>query len=185
MRIMNAYCIINSCSKSQNKIKFSRSNLYLSEMLLYKTEVLMYIIPPPFKKVIAGNCLLKLLQVCYCDYFYVTYCICCYLQAFSEATASTFGYSFKDTAPFIVKNALGVSLKVLPSSSLRIVGEKENMNEIETGQSMELEYSVFETFQRGRLSALYRQESSVFSLNLGIVLRSTVCYDKLVMGMGK
>ncbi|KAF4791630.1 vacuolar protein sorting 13 C [Turdus rufiventris] len=87
-------------------------------------------------------------------------------KAFSEATASTFGYSFKETAPFIVKNALGVSLKVLPSSSFRIVGEKENMNEIETGQSMELEYSVFETFQRGRLSALYRQESSVFSLNL-------------------
>uniref|UniRef100_A0A8C3VAB0 Vacuolar protein sorting 13 homolog C n=1 Tax=Catharus ustulatus TaxID=91951 RepID=A0A8C3VAB0_CATUS len=42
-------------------------------------------------------------------------------KAFSEATASTFGYSFKETAPFIVKNALGVSLKVLPSSSFRIV----------------------------------------------------------------
>uniref|UniRef100_A0A8C3ETW0 Vacuolar protein sorting 13 homolog C n=1 Tax=Corvus moneduloides TaxID=1196302 RepID=A0A8C3ETW0_CORMO len=89
-------------------------------------------------------------------------------KAFSEATASTFDYSFKETAPFIVKNALGVSLKVLPSSNFRIVGSvgKENMNEIETGQSMELEYSVFEAPQRGRLSALHRQESSVFSLNL-------------------
>ncbi|XP_058667729.1 intermembrane lipid transfer protein VPS13C [Ammospiza caudacuta] len=89
-------------------------------------------------------------------------------KAFSEATASTFGYSFKETAPIIVKNALGVSLKVIPSSSFRIVGsvEKENVNEIETGQSMELEYSVFEAPQRGRLSALHRQESSVFSLNL-------------------
>uniref|UniRef100_A0A8U8C327 Uncharacterized protein n=1 Tax=Geospiza parvula TaxID=87175 RepID=A0A8U8C327_GEOPR len=89
-------------------------------------------------------------------------------KAFSEATASTFGYSFKETAPIIVKNALGVSLKVLPSSNFRIVGsvEKENVNEIETGQSMELEYSVFDAPQRGRLSALHRQESSVFSLNL-------------------
>uniref|UniRef100_A0A8C0VLI3 Vacuolar protein sorting 13 homolog C n=1 Tax=Cyanistes caeruleus TaxID=156563 RepID=A0A8C0VLI3_CYACU len=89
-------------------------------------------------------------------------------KAFSEATASTFDYSFKETAPFVVKNALGVSLKVLPSSNFRIVDSvaKENMNEIETGQSMELEYSVFEAPQRGRLSALYRQESSVFSLNL-------------------
>uniref|UniRef100_A0A8C0ZIH3 Vacuolar protein sorting-associated protein 13C-like n=1 Tax=Cyanistes caeruleus TaxID=156563 RepID=A0A8C0ZIH3_CYACU len=81
-------------------------------------------------------------------------------KAFSEATASTFDYSFKETAPFVVKNALGVSLKVLPSSNFRIVDSvaKENMNEIETGQSMELEYSVFEAPQRGRLSALYRQE---------------------------
>uniref|UniRef100_A0A8C4VEJ6 Vacuolar protein sorting 13 homolog C n=1 Tax=Falco tinnunculus TaxID=100819 RepID=A0A8C4VEJ6_FALTI len=89
-------------------------------------------------------------------------------KAFSEGTASTFDYSFKETAPFIVKNALGVPLKVLPSSSFRIVGsEKENKNDVEIGQNMELEYSVFETPQRGKLSALCRQESSVFSVNLG------------------
>ncbi|XP_055571763.1 intermembrane lipid transfer protein VPS13C isoform X2 [Falco cherrug] len=88
-------------------------------------------------------------------------------KAFSEGTASTFDYSFKETAPFIVKNALGVPLKVLPSSSFRIVGsEKENKNDVESGQNMELEYSVFETPQRGKLSALCRQESSVFSVNL-------------------
>ncbi|XP_055662929.1 intermembrane lipid transfer protein VPS13C isoform X2 [Falco peregrinus] len=88
-------------------------------------------------------------------------------KAFSEGTASTFDYSFKETAPFIVKNALGVPLKVLPSSSFRIVGsEKENKNDIESGQNVELEYSVFETPQRGKLSALCRQESSVFSVNL-------------------
>ncbi|XP_061856365.1 intermembrane lipid transfer protein VPS13C isoform X2 [Colius striatus] len=89
-------------------------------------------------------------------------------KAFSEGTASTFDYSFKETAPFIVKNALGVPLKVFPSSSFRIVGsvEKENINDVEIGQNMELEYSVFEAPQRGKLSALYRQESSVFSLNL-------------------
>ncbi|KAM9640422.1 intermembrane lipid transfer protein VPS13C isoform 2-T2 [Morphnus guianensis] len=89
-------------------------------------------------------------------------------KAFSEGTASTFDYSFKETAPFIVKNALGVPFKVFPSSNFRIVGsvEKENVNDVEIGQNMELEYSVFEAPQRGKLSALYRQESSVFSLNL-------------------
>ncbi|KFZ60287.1 Vacuolar protein sorting-associated protein 13C, partial [Podiceps cristatus] len=89
-------------------------------------------------------------------------------KAFSEGTASTFDYSFKETAPFIVKNALGVPLKVLPSSNFRIVGsaEKENVNNLEIGQNMELEYSVSEVPQRGKVSALYRQESSVFSLNL-------------------
>ncbi|KFP74234.1 Vacuolar protein sorting-associated protein 13C, partial [Acanthisitta chloris] len=89
-------------------------------------------------------------------------------KAFSEATASTFDYTFKETAPFVVKNALGVPLKVLPSSSFRIVGSlgKEHGNDVQVGQSMELEYSVLEAPQRGRLSALHRQESSVFSLNL-------------------
>uniref|UniRef100_A0A8B9RS06 Vacuolar protein sorting 13 homolog C n=1 Tax=Accipiter nisus TaxID=211598 RepID=A0A8B9RS06_9AVES len=81
-------------------------------------------------------------------------------KAFSEGTASTFDYSFKETAPFLVKNALGVPFKVFPSSNFRIVGsvEKENMNNVEIGQNMELEYSVFEAPQRGKLSALYRQE---------------------------
>uniref|UniRef100_A0A8B9CDX5 Vacuolar protein sorting 13 homolog C n=1 Tax=Anser brachyrhynchus TaxID=132585 RepID=A0A8B9CDX5_9AVES len=89
-------------------------------------------------------------------------------KAFSEGTASTFDYSFKDTAPFIVKNALGVPLKVLPSSSFRIVNtvEKANVNLVESGQNMELEYSVFEAPQQGKLSTLHRQESSIFSLNL-------------------
>uniref|UniRef100_A0A8C3KV56 Vacuolar protein sorting 13 homolog C n=1 Tax=Chrysolophus pictus TaxID=9089 RepID=A0A8C3KV56_CHRPC len=95
-------------------------------------------------------------------------------KAFSEGTASTFDYSFKDTAPFIVKNALGVPLKVFPGSSFRIVNsaEKENVHSVGSGQNMELEYSVFEAPQRRKLSALYRQESSIFSLNLG--------YEKVV-----
>ncbi|NXU49115.1 VP13C protein, partial [Turnix velox] len=89
-------------------------------------------------------------------------------KAFSEGTASTYDYSFKETAPFIVKNALGVPLKVLPSSNFRIIGsaDKDNMNDVEVGQTMQLEYSVFEMPQRGKLSALHWQESSVFSLNL-------------------
>ncbi|XP_064013497.1 intermembrane lipid transfer protein VPS13C isoform X2 [Pogoniulus pusillus] len=89
-------------------------------------------------------------------------------KAFSEGTASTFDYSFKETAPYVVKNALGVPLRVLPSANFRIAGstEKENMNHIETGQSLELEYCLFEASQRGKLSTLYRQESSLFSLTL-------------------
>ncbi|XP_065589593.1 intermembrane lipid transfer protein VPS13C [Cyrtonyx montezumae] len=89
-------------------------------------------------------------------------------KAFSEGTASTFDYSFKDTAPFIVKNALGIPLQVFPSSSFRIVNsaEKENVHCVGSGQNMELEYSVFEAPQHRKLSALYRQESSTFSLNL-------------------
>lgn len=71
-----------------------------------------------------------------------------------------------------MKNALGVPLKVLPSFSSRIVGsvDKENMNYVQIAQNMELDYSVFEALHRGKLSALHQQESSVFSLNLGIVL---------------
>ncbi|XP_015727754.1 vacuolar protein sorting-associated protein 13C isoform X2 [Coturnix japonica] len=89
-------------------------------------------------------------------------------EAFSEGTASTFDYSFKDTAPFIVKNALGVPLKVFPSSSFRITNsaEKEDMHYVGSGENMELEYSFFEAPQHRKLSALYRQESSVFSLSL-------------------
>lgn len=106
------------------------------------------------------------------------------MQAFSEGTASTFDYSFKDTAPFIVKNALGVPLKVFPGSSFRTVSsaEKENGHYVGSGQNMELEYSVFEAPQRRRLSALYRQESSAFSLDLGIMLGNTVWYSMLRMG---
>lgn len=106
------------------------------------------------------------------------------MQAFSEGTASTFDYSFKDTAPFIVKNALGVPLKVLPSSSFRIVNsvEKANVNLVESGQNMELEYSVFEAPQQGKLSTLHRQESSIFSLNLGIIIGNMACCYTLRMG---
>ncbi|XP_008938924.1 PREDICTED: vacuolar protein sorting-associated protein 13C, partial [Merops nubicus] len=89
-------------------------------------------------------------------------------KAFSEGTASTFNHSFKETAPFIVRNALGVPVKVLPSSNFLIVGsaDKENVNSVESGQTMELDYSVLEAPQRGKFSALYRQESSIFSLSL-------------------
>lgn len=72
-----------------------------------------------------------------------------------------------------MKNALGVPLKVYPTSNLRVVGPplKEEIPSIEIGQNLELEYSVFEPLHRGKLSALHRQESCLFALTLGIVLR--------------
>uniref|UniRef100_A0A8C3T6F5 Vacuolar protein sorting 13 homolog C n=1 Tax=Chelydra serpentina TaxID=8475 RepID=A0A8C3T6F5_CHESE len=87
-------------------------------------------------------------------------------KAFSEGTASTFDYSLKDRAPFTVKNALGVPLKVHPTINLRVVGStlKEDIHDIQIGQKLELEYSVLEPLHRGKLSALYRQESCLFAL---------------------
>uniref|UniRef100_A0A674KGT5 Vacuolar protein sorting 13 homolog C n=1 Tax=Terrapene triunguis TaxID=2587831 RepID=A0A674KGT5_9SAUR len=87
-------------------------------------------------------------------------------KAFSEGTASTFDYSLKDRAPFTVKNALGVPLKVHPTTNLRVVGStlKEDIHDVEIGQKLELEYSVLEPLHRGKLSALYRQESCLFTL---------------------
>uniref|UniRef100_A0A8C0J7X0 Vacuolar protein sorting 13 homolog C n=1 Tax=Chelonoidis abingdonii TaxID=106734 RepID=A0A8C0J7X0_CHEAB len=87
-------------------------------------------------------------------------------KAFSEGTASTFDYSLKDRAPFTVKNALGVPLKVHPTINLRVVGStlKEDIHDVEIGQKLELEYSVLEPLHRGKLSALYRQESCLFTL---------------------
>nr|XP_048724050.1 intermembrane lipid transfer protein VPS13C isoform X3 [Caretta caretta] len=89
-------------------------------------------------------------------------------KAFSEGTASTFDYSLKDRAPFTVKNALGVPLKVHPTINLRVVGStlKEDIHDVEIGQNLELEYSVLEPLHRGKLSALYRQESCLFTLSL-------------------
>uniref|UniRef100_A0A8C3HXX4 Vacuolar protein sorting 13 homolog C n=1 Tax=Chrysemys picta bellii TaxID=8478 RepID=A0A8C3HXX4_CHRPI len=89
-------------------------------------------------------------------------------KAFSEGTASTFDYSLKDRAPFTVKNALGVPLKVHPTINLRVVGStlKEDIHDVEIGQKLELEYSVLEPLHRGKLSALYRQESCLFTLSI-------------------
>uniref|UniRef100_A0A8C3T172 Vacuolar protein sorting 13 homolog C n=1 Tax=Chelydra serpentina TaxID=8475 RepID=A0A8C3T172_CHESE len=97
-------------------------------------------------------------------------------KAFSEGTASTFDYSLKDRAPFTVKNALGVPLKVHPTINLRVVGStlKEDIHDIQIGQKLELEYSVLEPLHRGKLSALYRQESCLFALSLGSVQGMTV-----------
>ncbi|XP_074090395.1 intermembrane lipid transfer protein VPS13C isoform X2 [Macrotis lagotis] len=87
-------------------------------------------------------------------------------KAFSEGTASTFDYSLKDRAPFTVKNAIGVPIKVQPNSNLQVMGStvKSDIYDVDIDQILELEYSTSEPLHRGKLSVLSRQESSLFTL---------------------
>ncbi|XP_061878990.1 intermembrane lipid transfer protein VPS13C isoform X1 [Entelurus aequoreus] len=85
-------------------------------------------------------------------------------KAFSEGTASTFDSSMKEKAPFTVRNALGIPVLVQHSANLRPVGvpQQGKLLELSVDQTMDLEHSVFESSSRGKLSALQRQESSLF-----------------------
>ncbi|XP_028627194.1 vacuolar protein sorting-associated protein 13C [Grammomys surdaster] len=87
-------------------------------------------------------------------------------KGFSEGAASTFDYSLKDRAPFTVKNALGVPMKVQPNRNLRVMGspEKSDIYDVGSGQHLELEYSSLEPSRQGKLSILSRQESTFFTL---------------------
>ncbi|XP_051053816.1 intermembrane lipid transfer protein VPS13C isoform X2 [Phodopus roborovskii] len=87
-------------------------------------------------------------------------------KGFSEGAASTFDYSLKDRAPFTIKNALGVSIKVQPNRNLRVMGslEKSDIYDVDAGQHLELEYASLEPSHQGKLSILSRQESSFFTL---------------------
>ncbi|XP_066557958.1 intermembrane lipid transfer protein VPS13C isoform X2 [Amia ocellicauda] len=89
-------------------------------------------------------------------------------KAFSEGTASTLDHSLKEKAPFTIKNALGIPLVVQHSSSLRVLDTVTlgKVHEVPVGQSVELEYSAFESSSRGKLSALQRQESCLFNLSV-------------------
>ncbi|XP_075713818.1 intermembrane lipid transfer protein VPS13C isoform X2 [Rhinoderma darwinii] len=89
-------------------------------------------------------------------------------KAFSEGTASAFDYSLKDRAPLIVKNALGVPFMLQHGTNLRLFGSSahENIHNVNEGQCLELEFSSVEPLYRGRLSALHRQESSLFTLGI-------------------
>lgn len=91
------------------------------------------------------------------------------LQGFSEGAASTYDYSLQDKPPFTVRNALGIPLKVHASRNLQVVGlaTSEDIHDVGIGQNLELEYSAFDPLHRGKISALYRQESSLFTLSLG------------------
>nr|XP_004662570.2 vacuolar protein sorting-associated protein 13C isoform X1 [Jaculus jaculus] len=88
-------------------------------------------------------------------------------KGFSEGTASTFDYSLKDRAPFTVRNAMGIPVKVQPSRKLRITGtpEKSDVSDVDAGQSLELDYASVEPSQQGKLSVLSRQESSLLTLS--------------------
>ncbi|XP_076432695.1 intermembrane lipid transfer protein VPS13C isoform X2 [Peromyscus maniculatus bairdii] len=87
-------------------------------------------------------------------------------KGFSEGAASTFDYSLKDRAPFTVRNALGVPIKVQPNRNLRVMGslEKSDLYDVGVGQQLELEYASLEPSRQGKLSVLSRQESSFFTL---------------------
>ncbi|XP_078536950.1 intermembrane lipid transfer protein VPS13C isoform X2 [Lissotriton helveticus] len=89
-------------------------------------------------------------------------------KAFSEGTASTFDYSFKQRAPLTVKNALGVPLTVQHGSNIRLMGSSSQakVHDVAVGQVLQLEYATVEPQHQGKLSALYRQESSLFTLSI-------------------
>ncbi|CAH2273272.1 Hypothetical predicted protein [Pelobates cultripes] len=89
-------------------------------------------------------------------------------KAFSEGTASTFDYSLKDRAPVTVKNALGVPIILQHSGNMREFGssKQESIHEVPKGQSFDLEFSSMESLHRGKLSALRRQESSLFTIGI-------------------
>ncbi|EHH63124.1 Vacuolar protein sorting-associated protein 13C [Macaca fascicularis] len=89
-------------------------------------------------------------------------------KGFSEGTASTFDYSLKDRAPFTVKNAVGVPIKVKPNCNLRVMGfpEKSDIFDVDAGQNLELEYASMVPSSQGNLSILSRQESSFFTLTI-------------------
>ncbi|XP_035272648.1 vacuolar protein sorting-associated protein 13C isoform X5 [Anguilla anguilla] len=114
------------------------------------------------------------INICSKDTMNITISKCCVnvfknlATAFSEGTASTFDYSLKEKAPFTIRNALGIPLIVQHSNNLRLAGSptQGKLQEVAMGQSMDLEYSVFEHSARGKLSALQRQESCLFSLSL-------------------
>ncbi|XP_058851035.1 intermembrane lipid transfer protein VPS13C-like isoform X2 [Acipenser ruthenus] len=114
------------------------------------------------------------INICSKDTMNITISKCCLhvftnlAKAFSEGTATTFDHSLKEKAPYTIKNALGIPLEVQHSSNLRALGSvaKERIHEVGVGQSVKLEYAVIEHIHRGRLSALQRQESCLFSLSI-------------------
>ncbi|KAK2854371.1 hypothetical protein Q5P01_007032 [Channa striata] len=104
-------------------------------------------------------------------------------KAFSEGTASTYECFLKEKAPFTIGNSLGIPLIVQHSSNLRPVGflAQDRLHELLAGQNMDLEHSVFERSSQGKLSALQRQESCLFTLTIvpsGYSEISNIAVDK-------
>ncbi|XP_039196017.1 vacuolar protein sorting-associated protein 13C isoform X5 [Crotalus tigris] len=90
-------------------------------------------------------------------------------KGFSEGTASAYDATLKDRAPFTVRNALGISVRVHACRSLQLVGfpKSATIHEIGLGQSLELEYATSKSQNKGRLSVLRRQDSSLLTLSFG------------------
>ncbi|KAG8440222.1 hypothetical protein GDO86_006127 [Hymenochirus boettgeri] len=89
-------------------------------------------------------------------------------EAFSEGTASTFEYNLKDRAPLTIKNALGVPMIVQHPSNMRTISPSKHshIHDVEVGQSLELEFCCVEPLHRGKLSAMHRQESTMFTIGV-------------------
>ncbi|XP_062998550.1 intermembrane lipid transfer protein VPS13C isoform X2 [Elgaria multicarinata webbii] len=90
-------------------------------------------------------------------------------KGFSEGAASTYNYALKDRAPFTVKNALGIPVKVHTCRNLQVVGfaTSDDIHDVGIGQNLELDYFTLQSQHKKKLSALCRQESSLFTLTFG------------------
>uniref|UniRef100_A0A670Z5Y5 Vacuolar protein sorting 13 homolog C n=1 Tax=Pseudonaja textilis TaxID=8673 RepID=A0A670Z5Y5_PSETE len=91
-------------------------------------------------------------------------------KGFSEGTASTYDATLKDRAPFTVRNALGIPVRVHTCRSLQVVGfprTDTSLHELGLDQSLELEYATSESLDRRRVSILRRQDSSLLTLSFG------------------
>ncbi|XP_026537812.1 vacuolar protein sorting-associated protein 13C [Notechis scutatus] len=91
-------------------------------------------------------------------------------KGFSEGTASTYDATLKDRAPFTVRNALGIPVRVHTCRSLQVVGfprRDTSLHELGLDQSLELEYATSESLDRRRVSILRRQDSSLLTLSFG------------------
>lgn len=92
-----------------------------------------------------------------------------FIQAFSEGTVLTFDYGLIEKAPFTIQNSLGIPLIVQHSANLYVAdsSSRGRVHEVEANDFVELQYSVFESSTRGKLSTLQRQESCLFNISIG------------------
>uniref|UniRef100_A0A8C6YGF2 Vacuolar protein sorting 13 homolog C n=1 Tax=Naja naja TaxID=35670 RepID=A0A8C6YGF2_NAJNA len=91
-------------------------------------------------------------------------------KGFSEGAAATYNATLKDRAPFTVRNALGIPVRVHTCRSLQVVGfpkRDASFHELGLDQSLELEYATSQSLDRRRVSILRRQDSSLLTLNFG------------------
>ncbi|XP_060797783.1 intermembrane lipid transfer protein VPS13C isoform X2 [Neoarius graeffei] len=114
------------------------------------------------------------INICSKDTMNITLSKCCLnvfhnlTQAFSEGTVSTFDHSLKEKAPFTIQNSLGIPLFIQHGVNLRVADSptQSKMPEVGVGESLDLEYSIFEFSAQAKLSMLQRQESCLFNLSI-------------------
>lgn len=125
------------------------------------TQVLAYVLEDKQDSIKSRKCFVE----CFCRNFVFK------PQAFSEGAVSKFDHSLKEKAPFTIRNFLGIPLIIQHGANLRIADSppKSKMHELGVGESLDLEFSVFEFSTRAKLSTLQRQESCLFNLSIGII----------------